>query len=261
MGVGSRIPGGLKFRRQMPQDPAGAAAGRSPAGVAAQGRPGGIERGALAVQVRHGLARAQGEAALGIAGNAPFDLVQRHIQIDQRPQGGQVAHGRFPVDDAAPGGNDRALRADGADDGAFHIQKGIPVERVGKVLKAAAVQGLHEVVAVEEGPVHLLRQPGADGALAGTRHADEDDAGQGVRRRGHKTMGRNRGNGGGHGHSGWRQNGRRGSARPARAYMEATLPKAHVPVKPRPGAERKGKILPEMALAAAVPPCYAGGDR
>ena len=66
-----------------------------------------------------------------------------------------MRHGRRPVDHAAAGGNDCALRADGADDRGFGIKKGPFAQSVGDILKTRAVDGFNKVVAVHKGPVQF----------------------------------------------------------------------------------------------------------
>ena len=97
------------------------------------------------MQVGHALPRPERDAALRIAGDTPLDLGEGHVQMHDMPERGQVAHGRLAVDDAAARGDDRALRADGADDGTFHIQEGVAVKRLGKLLKAAAVESVEDI--------------------------------------------------------------------------------------------------------------------
>ena len=163
-------------------DPAGTLLGRLLAGVTAQGGVVVVEGLALIKNVGQGLPRGDGQAAVGIAGDALFDGLQRYVQEDHRPQRGQMCHGLRPVDGAAARGDDRALDADGAQDHGFQIQEGFLAQGVGDALQAVGVQGFHKIVAVHEGPAQGLGQGHAHSGFSRAGHADEDHTGTGGRR-------------------------------------------------------------------------------
>ena len=123
----------------MPEDPLGAFTRIFALGVAAQIGPGRIQGLPLTKDVVQGLARRDGQPALGIAGYAFFDHGQGQVQMDDGAQLRQVAHGFLPVDHAAAGADDRAVGLDGPDYRAKFVREIAPRLDVDDLFVADAV--------------------------------------------------------------------------------------------------------------------------
>ena len=114
---------------------------RPPLGGTAQVRIAAVQRFPLLEKPPQGLPRGNGQAALGIAGDALLYDGEGDIQMHYGPLRGQMAHGRLPVDHAASRGEHGPRRAHAADHAGFKIEEGLLGELVRDALQAAKLRG------------------------------------------------------------------------------------------------------------------------